>query len=137
MDTQAYLLQYDLVAETSTFTRNIEVPMQVEERIRLLEFVKKYHWLANAHVVDFFTRGHWTRLEDSWQTALTSDVNDNQFSGTSNANNGSRNNYPSQTGEYKVDDDADQAVMDRLIQLAGHWTVPVSAYWCAIMTKYE
>ncbi|RUS28324.1 methyltransferase domain-containing protein [Jimgerdemannia flammicorona] len=39
----------------------------------LIVFSKKYTWLANIHIVDFFTMAYWHMMDPEWRDALLSD----------------------------------------------------------------
>jgi hypothetical protein len=71
----------------------------------LVKWLEQFRWLANAHVVDFFTLNHWEKFDSTWREAL----------------------LPS-TLLTKTDCSTDciNTIYDDCIQLASYWNVKVN-----------
>ncbi|KAI9594792.1 methyltransferase domain-containing protein [Syncephalis fuscata] len=88
---------YTLLDQNDISTRNNGASLE-----RLAAWIARFHWLANAHVVDFFTRHHWERFELAWREAL----------------------LPSKVcNETELSSDLVDSVYNSCIQLAGYWEV--------------
>ncbi|KAI8058590.1 methyltransferase domain-containing protein [Syncephalis plumigaleata] len=75
---------------------------------------KQFRWLANAHVVDFFTLNHWEKFDSTWREAL----------------------LPPSTLLIETDCSIDciNTIYDDCIQLAGHWNIKDE--WPASLREY-